>query len=526
MRNDPLSLLLATLIAFGGAAIAATSEAQSPESGAESAASETAKSESKADSEAAKGEWDKDLKTTSHTVVIGGEDVEYHATAGTMELLDEDGKSTARIYFTAYTRDGVEDAGDRPITFAFNGGPGSSSVWLHMGALGPRRVAFGAEGEPLPPPGEIIDNEFSWLDVTDLVFIDPVSTGFSRALEGEEAKKFHGVEQDISSVGDFIRLYTTRYERWLSPKFLAGESYGTTRAAGLSGYLQQRHGMYINGIVLISAVLNFQTISFSSGNDTPFWLFLPTYTATAWFHKKLAPDLQRDLGAALAEAEQWASSQYLHALAKGSSLSADERDAVAEKLSRFTGLSQQFVHNADLRIHISRFTKELLRDQGLTVGRFDSRYTGRDRDNAAERFERDPSYSAIQGAYTAALNDYLRRELEYKNDQAYEILTGRVRPWDYGRAQNSYLNVAETLREAISQNTSLHVHFASGRYDLATPYFASDYTISHLGLPPELQKNVSHSLYDAGHMMYLRLADLEALKANVASFMQSALSGR
>lgn len=475
---------------------------------------------------ATKGAWDADLKKTSHTMRIGGQDVSYTATAGAMELLDDDGKAKARIYFTSYVRDGQENPGERPITFAFNGGPGSSSVWLHMGALGPRRVAFGVEGEVLPPPGRIVDNEFSWLDITDLVFIDPVSTGFSRALEGEDAKQFHGVDKDIASVGDFIRLYTTRYERWMSPKFLAGESYGTTRAAGLSGYLQQRHGMYLNGVMLVSAVLNFQTLIFNEGNDTPYWLFLPTYSATAWYHKKLPPDLQGDLEKTLAEVEQWASTEYLVALARGDTLSQEEGATVARRLARYTGLSEQFILDTNLRIKIFHFTKELLRAEGLTVGRFDSRYTGRDRDNSESRFERDPSYSVIQGAYTAAFNDYVRRELQYKNDLPYEILTGRVRPWDYGSAQNAFLNVAETLRQAISQNPSLHVLFASGRYDLATPYFASDYTITHLGLPLSLRKNITHMYYDAGHMMYQRLADLEKLKVDVADFVTKALAER
>lgn len=472
----------------------------------------------------AKARWDTDLKTTSHTVTIDGEQIAYTATAGVMQLLDQDGVATADIYFTAYMRQNVGDVTARPVTFAFNGGPGSSSVWLHMGALGPRRVEFGTEGEPLPPPGTLVDNAFSWLDVTDLVFIDPVSTGFSRALKEEEAKNFHGVEKDISSVGDFIRLYTTRYGRWLSPKFLAGESYGTTRASGLAKYLQTRHGMYLNGIVLVSAVLNFQTLIFNPGNDTPYWLYLPSYTASAWYHQKLAPELQEDLGRTLAEAERWAATEYLLALTKGAALTVPEREEVVRKLARYTGCSETFARNADLRIRTSHFTKELLRDRGMTVGRFDSRYTGRDRNSVEDSYERDPSYSAILGPYAAALNHYLRSELQYENDRFYEILTGRVSPWDFGNAKNSYLNVAESLREAISQNPRLHVLFASGRYDLATPYFATDYTIAHLGLPEELRGNISHEYYEAGHMMYLRLADLEKLKRDVARFMERSLA--
>lgn len=509
----------------GAAGRAARQSESAAEKGEPQSAGEKKKESDKEDA-GKQAKWDADLTESKGTVTIGGKAVAYNTTAGTMELLDDNGKAKAKVYFTAYTRDNggaAANPADRPITFAFNGGPGSSSVWLHMGALGPKRVEFGAEGEVLPPPGRAVNNEFSWLDLTDLVFIDPVSTGFSRAVEGEDAKQFHGVEQDIASVGDFIRLYTTRYERWASPKFLAGESYGTTRAAGLSGYLQQRHGMYLNGIVFISTILNFQTASFDDGNDTAYWLFLPTYTAAAWYHKRLAPELQADMSLALREAEQWASTEYLQALARGDTLSEAERGTIATNLARYTGLSERYVRDANLRVRIGNFTKELLRDQGLTIGRFDTRYTGRDKDNIGATFERDPSYSAIQGAFTAAFNDYARRELGYKNDAAYEILTGRVRPWSYGNAQNSYLNVGETLRQAMSQNPSLRVLFASGHYDLATPFFATDYTISHLGLPVGLRANVTQTYYEAGHMMYLRRADLEKLKRDVASFMGEAL---
>lgn len=469
--------------------------------------------------------------TTRHQVTINGQSVEYSATAGYLRLPDYEDKVKANVFFIAYTRlvEGEPDL-RRPVTFCFNGGPGSSSVWLHLGAIGPRRVPMTDAGErpdepAIPtPPYRLVANEHSWLDLSDLVFIDPVGTGYSRAVEGESAKQFHGLDEDIRWVGDFIRLYTTRERRWGSPKFLAGESYGTTRAAGLSGYLQDSHGMYLNGIVLVSAILNFQTARFDAGNDTPYWLFLPTYTATAWYHRRLAPELQRDLRATLEEVKAWASTDYLLALARGDTLTPQERDAVAARLSRYTGLSQDFCRRTNLRVHISHFTKELLRDRGRTVGRLDSRYSGIDASGVTSSPEYDPSYAAIQGPYTAMLNDYVRSELGYENDLAYEILTGRVNPWSYASAQNRYANVAETLRQAISKNRNLHVLFASGYYDLATPFYATDYTMAHMGLDPALRANIAHTYYESGHMMYIREPDLAQLKTDVAAFYQRALT--
>ena len=460
---------------------------------------------------------------THHEIRAGGTAIRYTATAGYMPMKDENGKLKANIFYMAYTKDGVP-AGRRPITFTFNGGPGSSSVWLHLGAIGPRRVVMGDNGEPLPPPYRLVDNEYSWLAWTDLVFIDPVTTGYSRPAVGEKPEQFHGVQEDIESVGEFIRLYTTRYARWSSPKFLAGESYGTTRAAGLSGYLQDRFGMYLNGIVLISTILNFQTTDFNVGNDLPYVLFLPSYTSTAWYHKKLPADLQSGpLAKAVAESEKFAASEYDLALMRGSELPAAERQAVVKKLSRLTGLSEKFIESNDLRVPLFRFTKELLRDDRRTVGRLDSRFQGIDRDAAGERFDFDPSYAAIYGTYTAMINDYVRTELKYENDLPYEILTGRVRPWNYGTAQNRYVNVADTLRGAISQNRDLKVFVAEGYYDFATPYFAAEYTFNHLGLDPTLYKNIRHERYESGHMVYIHKASLVKMTADIASFYQSAL---
>jgi carboxypeptidase C (cathepsin A) len=481
------------------------------------------------------------ISETHHMLVIDGRELRYTATAGTIVLKEEgegeekkvEGeKPKAAIFFVAYTKDrdeGVDAAThrqQRPVTFSFNGGPGSSSVWLHLGLLGPRRVRVTDDDDrPLPPPYRLIDNAFSLLDASDLVFIDPVSTGFSRAVEGEKAAQFHDFKKDIESVGDFIRLYTTRYGRWLSPKFLIGESYGTTRAAGLSGYLQNRHGLYLNGIMLVSVILNFQTARFVLGNDLPFILFLPTFAATAWYHKRLPADLQADLRRTLAEVEAFALGEYTLALMQGDALSEEDRSRIADKLACYTGLSPAYVEQTNLRIEIFRFVKELLRDQRRTVGRLDSRFIGIDRDSAGERFEFDPSYAAIQGPYSATMNDYVRAELEFENDLPYEILTDRVQPWSYDEHQNQYVNVAETLREAISKNPFLHVLVANGYFDLATPYLATRYTFDHLQLDSSLRDNITMKYYEAGHMMYIHEPSLAQLKMDLAEFIQAATKG-
>lgn len=472
---------------------------------------------------------------TKHSITLGGQEFKYTITCGTIVLKEEAEKKgdqagesegekpKASVFFIAYTRDDVADKTKRPLTFSFNGGPGSSSVWLHLGVLGPRRVVMTDLGDLPPPPYRLTDNAYSLFDVTDLVFIDPVSTGFSRAVVGEKAKEFHGFKKDIESVGNFIRLYATRYQRWTSPKFLIGESYGTTRAAGLSGYLQERHGMFLNGIMLVSSILNFATARFTEGNDLPYILFLPTYAATAWYHKRLAPELQNDLQATLREVEQFARGDYALALTQGAALSADARAQIVTKLARYTGLSADYVDRADLRIEIHRFTKELLRDERRTVGRLDTRFKGIDRDAVGEQHEYDPSLTNIMGPYTATFNDYVRGELKFETDLPYEILTPRVQPWSYAEYENQYVNVAETLRKAMTINPHLRVIIANGYYDLATPYFATEYTVSHLGLDPSLQKNIALTYYEAGHMMYIHLPSLARLKNDLAEFVRGAM---
>ncbi|MDZ4745034.1 MAG: peptidase S10 [bacterium] len=457
---------------------------------------------------------------TKHEVTIGGARISYEATAGHLTLLKEDGTERAKIFFVAYTKTGVSDASSRPLTFSFNGGPGSSSVWLHLGVLGPRRVQLNEDGTSMPPPYKLIDNDQSWLDMTDMVFIDPVSTGFSRAAEEKNAKEYHGYQQDVESVGEFIRRYMTEYKRWSSPKYLIGESYGTTRASALSDHLQSRFGMYLNGIILVSAVLNFQTLDFAQGNDLPANLFLPSYAATAWYHKKLPPELQaRQLADLLTEVRAYASREYATALMQGDALQGSERAAVVDKLARYTGLSKEYIERTNLRIVIYKFCQELLRDRKQVIGRFDSRYTGEAVEGTGEYMERDPSYSpAVYGSFSTLINDYLTRELNVKTTLPYEVLTGRVHPWDYSNVQNEYLNVVPRLQNAMLQNPDLKVWVANGYYDLATPFFASEYTFDHLGLPSSLRKNLTMTYYPAGHMMYLLKESLIQLRTDAKKF--------
>ena len=509
-------LLAALLIVTWSTAVFA----QQPDPAAPAAPKPDKKSESRVEKE--KDAVDK-ISTTSQTMRIGNEVLKYTARAGTMVLRADDGTPRASFFFVSYTKDGADPA-RRPVTFTFNGGPGSSSVWLHMGAFGPRRVAYADDqGHAAAPPYRHVENEYSILDATDLVFLDPVTTGFSRAIPFEDAKKFHGVNADVESVGEMIRLWTTRYERWSSPKFLAGESYGTTRAAGLAGWLHDQ-GYYLNGILLISSILNFGTALFDTGNDQPYILFLPTYAATAWYHKRLPADLQQQtVEQVVAEAERFALGEYTAALMKGDALTDAERKSVTEKLARYTGLSARYLEQTNLRIDIDRFDKELLREQRLTAGRLDSRFTGVDRDAAGEGTEQDPSYSAIYGEYTAVLNDYVRRSLKFETDMPYEILTGKVRPWSYDRNNNRYLDVSETLRAAMAQNPYLKIFVGNGYYDLATPFAATRYTFGRMQLEGDLRKNVSMAYYAGGHMMYIDREAHRKLHDDVVKFIRASV---
>ena len=472
------------------------------------------------------------LVETNHSITIGGKEIKYTVITGTIVMKEEPAdrekesegeKPRAQIFFVAYTKDEVEDKAKRPITFSFNGGPGSSSVWFHLGLLGPRRVVLRDDGSLPPPPFKLTDNEYSLLDDTDLVFIDPINTGYSRPVEGQKPKEWHGFKKDISSVGDFIRLYTTRYNRWLSPKFLIGESYGTTRAAGLSGYLQEHYGMYLNGILLISAVLDFTTIDFTINNEVPYVMFLPAYAATAWHHHKLKT--RKPLQALLKEVEKFALGEYADALWKGDTLTKRERTQVIEKLARYMGLSPEFIDHSNLRITDQHFFKELLRDRGQTVGRLDSRFLGRDRLGVTEKPEYDPLLTNVLGPYTATFYDYVRAELQFESDLSYEILSEFVHPWSYAEFEGQFVNVGETLRAAMTCNPYLKVFVANGYYDLGTPYFATEYTFNHLGLHESVRGNVSMGYYEAGHMMYIHLPSLAQLKNDLAEFMRAALTG-
>ncbi len=403
-----------------------------------------------------------------------------------MLMKTDEGDPKAHVFYVAYTKDKVEDRTSRPITYCFNGGPGSSSVWLHLGMLGPRRVKLDSDAKTLPPPHEIIANPYSLIDMTDLVFIDPVSTGYSRPAKGEKPQQFHGYDEDIKSVGQFIHDYTVKSGRWGSPKFLIGESYGGLRAAGLSGELQDRYHLYLNGIVLVSSVVDFQTLMAYGNNDVAFALFLPSYAATAWYHKALSDDMQqKSVEDVVAAAEEFATGPYLHGLAAGDSLSKEDRQELVARMARLTGLSKEYIDRSSLRVPMGRFGKELLRSRRQIVGRFDSRYVGISNDQVGDAAEYDPSASAVFGAFTSAMNDYLRSSLKVDEDRVYEILpSDQVQPWDYGQFTNRFVDASATLRQAITENPYLKVYAACGYYDLATPELAMKYTRDHLQLRP------------------------------------------
>ena len=459
---------------------------------------------------------------TKHSIRVNGRQLNYTATTGFMPIKNAaNGETEAQMYFIAYTLDNP-NAG-RPLMFSFNGGPGSASVWLHLGALGPKRVKMLDDGLMPPAPYEMEENAHTWLDQTDLVFIDPVGTGYSRATKPEFASKFFGVNGDISSVGEFIRMYLGRNERWHSPLYLVGESYGTTRAAGLSNHLFER-GIALNGIVLVSTVMNFQSIRFADNNDLPLVLIFPSYTATAWYHKQLSPDLQsKPLRDVLRESENFAVNEYAPAMLKIDRLSAAEKTALLDKFSRLTGLSRDFVDYNNFRVDLGEFNKELLRKQRRTTGRLDSRFIGFDKDSAGEGPEFDPSMTAIRTPYTAVFNDYVRRELDFRSDLEYYILGGGITsPWNWN-TNNAYADTSQALSSAMRKNPYMKVFVASGYYDMATPYFAAEYTVSAMNLDPELRKNFSFGYYEAGHMMYIEKNSLRKLKDDVSGFIQSSV---
>ncbi|WP_139983871.1 S10 family peptidase [Nocardioides litoris] len=470
-----------------------------------------------------------DLVTTRHSLRLGRRTLDYTATTGRVVLREEvweDGtfvghQPKAEVSITSYVvdrPDGATGADRRPVTFAFNGGPGSSSVWLHLGLLGPRRVVMGDAGALLPPPYALADNTETLLAESDLVLIDPVSTGYSRVVEGSKAEPFHGYQGDIDSMAELIRLWTTRHERWLSPKLLLGESYGTLRAAALAEKLQTRYGMYVNGLVLVSSVLDLSSIDFDhQRNDRAHALYLPTYAAIAQHHGLLG---RKTLRRAMADAEEYAARDYRWVLSQGDRLTAKERATAVRTLASLTGLSEEYVDRADLRIEHWRFFGELLRDRRLTVGRIDGRFTGPAASGIAEHMDADPSMDAISGPYSTALNHYLRHELGYHNDLPYEQISSRVHPWSFKDFEGRPIDVSPLLERAMRTNPHLRVQVAYGYFDGATPHHAAEDVIAHLHLPPELRANIEHVYYEAGHMMYVHEPSRLQQSQDLADFVR------
>lgn len=513
MRKTLAVALAATLALPAGVAAQANPRSGPPENGARGTGEATAAPEP--------AHWE-----TGHSIVLGGRTVSYDAIVGSVILRDDKEKATGELYYTAYFRNDVATAG-RPIIFAYNGGPGSASFWLHMGIMGPRRVVTPNVGQQSPPPYPLVDNQYTLLDIADIVMIDPIGTGFSRPVGDTEGKEFWGLDEDASSLTQFIRRFLSEHERWNSPRYLLGESYGTTRSAVLSRHLQNSN-IDLNGIVLVSTVLDFNTILFPEGSDLSYIVNFPSYAVIAAYHEALPGGKPADLDAFKEEVENWAMTDYASALLQGGKLDPAERDRVLDQMHAYTGLDRSFLDRADLRVSAPEFEKELLRDQGEVLGRLDARFTGPTGDRLETTPDFDPQSTSISSAYTSVFNTYIREELGYDGEREY-VPSGMARPWNWGRnrfgggggfGMSPLPNVATDLAEAIRRNPKLEVLLVTGLYDLATPYYAAVWTMDHMGLPPDLRDNITRVDFPAGHMMYVEQSLLPKWRDTLVSFIE------
>ncbi len=515
-------LCIALLAGSGGATIAASSDSDANK------ASETAGEKNASDKKSGKPIPKEESSVTHHQVKIGSQEIAYTATAGNL-LIRKDDAPVASMFYVAYTRDGMTNMDHRPVTFFYNGGPGSSTIWLHMGSFGPRIVETANAQATGPAPYQVVNNGDSLLDRSDLVFIDAVSTGFSRIVGKGEGTNFWSTDGDVEAFGKFITRYVTLNHRWNSPKFLFGESYGTTRSAALVYSLQQQ-GMSFNGVVLLSSILDF-TI-WTPGQDASYVNDLPTWAAIAWYHDKL-PNKPADLGAFLQQAREFAAGDYARALAMGDALPAAQEDTVAAQLHKFTGLSVAYLKEANLHADEDRFRKELLRDERRTVGRYDGRFKGMDFDAAGQAPTFDASETAIAGAFTGALNSYLADELNYSNDTPYRVYSSEFswKTWDFSHQLPEFLDwpkpyplayVVGDLGQAMRENPHLKVLSANGYFDVATPFFGTERDLHHLQLEPGLRDNVTFTYYPSGHMVYLNPEARKAFRADLGKFYDSA----
>jgi len=469
------------------------------------------------------------LSVTSHEVTVNGKLLHYHAVAGYLVLQHEREQSKqapeetapkAKIFFVAYTRDDVKDPATRPLTFVLNGGPGSSTLWLHMSGIGPRRPNLGDEGDGPAPPYRVVDSDSTWLDSTDLVFIDPVSSGFSRPAPGVDPKQFYNYDGDIQSLANFMHQYVTRYHRWLSPKYIVGESYGTTRAAGLTGYLN----FELNGIILISTLLDYQQTTFAPQNQDPYIAYLPTYATTAWYHHRLAPDLQsRSVADVATEAREFAGGAYAVALRRGNTLPEEERRRVVAELSRLTGLPEELFVARGLRVPEGLFRARVLHDDARFIGRYDARFVGTNPNPGSITYTADPTNDSIWKPTTSTFNAYVSGELGFVTDLQYVTGRGDLH-WDFGKAEDGFTNAAETLRLTLLRNPYLKVWVLCGYYDLATPFFGAETTFAEMDMPPDRRANIRFTYYEAGHSPYIRKAARVKLKSDYETFLQDSLS--